>query len=51
MFEPLRDALRGLSMRLDPDERRAATHAMRDALVHARVGLTDLRMRGAACNA
>jgi hypothetical protein len=43
MFEPLRDALRGLSMRLDPDERRAATHAMREALVHAKVGLTDLR--------
>lgn len=43
MFEPLRDALRGFSSRLDPDERRAATQAMRDALVHAKLGLSDLR--------
>ncbi len=43
MFEPLRDALRGFSARLDPDERRAATQAMRDALVHAKLGLNDLR--------
>ena len=43
MFEPLRDALRGLSTRLDPDERRLMTQAMRDALVHAKLGLHDLR--------
>ena len=43
MFEPLRDALRGLSTRLDPDERRSMTQAMRDALVHAKLGLHDLR--------
>lgn len=43
MFEPLRDALRGFSTRLDPDERRTMNHAMRDALVHAKLGLNDLR--------
>ena len=43
MFEPLRDALRGFSARLDPDERRTSMHAMRDALVHAKLGLNDLR--------
>ena len=43
MFEPLRDALRGFSTRLDPDERRSMTQAMRDALVHAKLGLNDLR--------
>ncbi|WP_396202005.1 hypothetical protein [Gemmatimonas sp.] len=43
MFEPLRDALRGFSTRLDPDERRAMTQSMRDALVHAKLGLNDLR--------
>ena len=43
MFEPLRDALRGFSTRLDPDERRSMTQAMRDALVHAKLGLHDLR--------
>lgn len=43
MFEPLRDAFRGLSARLDPDERRQITHAMREALVHAKLGVADLR--------
>ncbi|WP_411281769.1 hypothetical protein [Gemmatimonas sp.] len=43
MFEPLRDALRGFSTRLDPAERRTAAQAMRDALVHAKLGLNDLR--------
>jgi len=43
MFEPLRDALRGFSTRLDPDERRAMTQSMRDALVYAKLGLNDLR--------
>ncbi len=50
MFEPLRDALRGFSARLDPDERRAATQAMRDALVHAKLGLNDLRALLAVTN-
>ncbi len=43
MFEPLRDALRGFSTRLDPLERRAMTQSMRDALVHAKLGLNDVR--------
>lgn len=51
MFEPLRDALRGFSARLDPDERRTATQAMRDALVHAKLGLNDLRASLATTNA
>jgi len=51
MFEPLRDALRGFSTRLDPDERRSMTQAMRDALVHAKLGLNDLRASLAATNA
>jgi hypothetical protein len=51
MFEPLRDALRGFSTRLDPDERRTATQAMRDALVHAKLGLNDLRASLATTNA
>ena len=42
MFEPLRDGLRGVSARLDPDERRRMTHAMREALVHARLGVEAL---------
>ena len=50
MFEPLRDALRGLSTRLDPDERRTMTQAMRDALVHAKLGLNDLRALLATTN-
>ncbi len=43
MFEPLRDALRDLTTRLTPDERRTMTQSMRDALVHAKLGLNDLR--------
>jgi hypothetical protein len=43
MFEPLRDALRGFSARLSHEERRTMTEAMRDALVHAKLGLSDLR--------
>ena len=50
MFEPLRDALRGFSTRLDPDERRSMTQSMRDALVHAKLGLNDLRASLAATN-
>ncbi len=46
MFEPLdslRDALRGLSARLDPDERRRVSQTMREALVHAKLGIQELR--------
>ena len=50
MFEPLRDALRGFSTRLDSDERRSMTQAMRDALVHAKLGLNDLRASLATTN-
>lgn len=50
MFEPLRDALRGLSTRLDPDKRRTMTQAMRDALVRAKLGLNDLRALLATTN-
>lgn len=42
MFDELRDALGAFSHRLDPDERRRATHGMREALVHARLALKDL---------
>lgn len=51
MFEPLRDAFRGLSARLDPDERRQMMHAMREALVHAKLGVADLRAALAATDA
>jgi hypothetical protein len=51
MFEPLRDALRGFSTRLDPDDRLSMTQAMRDALVHAKLGLHDLRASLATTNA
>lgn len=50
MFEPLRDALRGFSTRLDSDERRTMAQAMRDALVHAKLGLNDLRASLATTN-
>ena len=43
MFEQLRDSLRTLSDRLSPEERRHATSSMRDALVHAKLALNDLR--------
>lgn len=43
MFEPFQDALRGLSARLTPDERRQTTARMREALVHAKLALQDLR--------
>lgn len=43
MFEHLRDSLRGLSDRLAPEERRRVTASMRDALVHAKLGLAELR--------
>lgn len=43
MFDQLRDAMRGLSDRSAPDERRRVVHAMKDALVHAKLGVQDLR--------
>jgi hypothetical protein len=43
MFDQLRDAMRGLSDRSAPDERRRAASSMKDALVHAKMGLQDLR--------
>jgi hypothetical protein len=43
MFEQLRDALRDLGRPTDPADRRASLAAMRDALVHARLALQDLR--------
>lgn len=43
MFEQIRDSLRGLSDRLAPEERRRVTAAMRDALMHAKLGIADLK--------
>lgn len=43
MFDQLLDAMRGLSDRSAPDERRRVAHAMKEALVHAKLGLQDLR--------
>lgn len=43
MFDQLRDAMRGFSERSGPDERRRAAHAMKEALVHAKLGVQDLR--------
>ncbi len=43
MFDQLRDSLRALSDRLAPEERRRVVSSMRDAMVHAKLGLQDLR--------
>ncbi|MEP6836245.1 MAG: hypothetical protein ABJB74_22840 [Gemmatimonas sp.] len=43
MFDQLRDAMRGFSERSGPDERRRAAHAMKEALVHAKMGVQDLK--------
>lgn len=43
MFDHLFDAMRSLTDRSAPDERRRVAHAMKDALVHAKLGLQDLR--------
>ncbi len=43
MFEQLRDALRGLGRETGPSDRRTALAGMKDALVHARMALQDLR--------
>ncbi|MCE2899794.1 MAG: hypothetical protein ACK6DP_12340 [Gemmatimonas sp.] len=43
MFDDLRDSLRAVAGRLDPDERRRMASGMRDALVHAKLALQDVR--------
>ncbi|MBL0937311.1 MAG: hypothetical protein IBJ03_00340 [Gemmatimonadaceae bacterium] len=43
MLDDLRDTLRAFGGRLDPDERRRMASGMRDALVHAKLALQDLR--------
>lgn len=43
MFEQLRDAMRGLSGSSAPDERRRVAGSMKEALVHAKMALQDLR--------
>ena len=48
MLDELRDALGAFSSRLNPDERRRATHGMREALVHAKLALADLAAAAAA---
>jgi hypothetical protein len=48
MFDQLLDAMRGLSDRSAPDERRRVATAMKEALVHHKLGLQDLRAAVAA---
>lgn len=48
MFDEFRDTFRNLSGRLDPDERRRMSSGMREALVHAKLGVQDLRTALAA---
>jgi hypothetical protein len=48
MFDDIRETLRTLSGRLDPDERRRMTAGMRDALVHAKLGIKELQSALAA---
>jgi vacuolar-type H+-ATPase subunit I/STV1 len=43
MFDQLRDVMRGFSDRSSPDDRRRAAHSMKEALVHAKMGVQDLR--------
>jgi hypothetical protein len=43
MFDELRDSLRALSSRLDPDERRRMGQGMREAMVHAKLAINDMR--------
>ncbi len=51
MFDDIRESLRNLSGRLDPDERRRMTAGMRDALIHARLGIKDLQSALSATDA
>lgn len=48
MFDEFRDAFRNLSGRLDPEERRRMSSGMREALMHAKLGVQDLRTTLAA---
>ena len=43
MFDHLFDAMRGLTDRSAPDERRRVAGSMKDALIHAKMALQDLR--------
>ena len=43
MFDQLRDSLRSLSGRLAPEERRRVASSMREAMVHAKLAVGDLR--------
>ncbi len=43
MFEQFRDALRGMSRESGATDKRAAMSSMKDALVHAKLALQDLR--------
>lgn len=43
MFDELRDSLRALSSRLDPDERRRMSGGMREAMVHAKLAVNEMR--------
>lgn len=43
MFDQLRDSLRSLSGRLAPEERRRVASSMREAMVHAKLAVNDLR--------
>ncbi|GAB1342310.1 hypothetical protein [Gemmatimonas sp.] len=43
MFDELRDSLRAISSRLDPDERRRMGSGMREAMVHAKLAIADMR--------
>lgn len=43
MFDEIRDTLRQFSSRLDPDERRRMGSGMREAMVHAKLAIQDMR--------
>jgi len=43
MFDELRGSLRPLSSRLDPDERRRMSSGMREAMVHAKLAVNEMR--------
>ena len=48
MFDELRDTLRTFTSRLDPYERRRLSHGMREALVHAKLAVNEMRAAVAA---
>lgn len=51
MFDELRDTLRTFTSRLDPYERRRLSHGMREALVHAKLAVNEMRAAVAATEA